>query len=448
MRLLHIGLASPVMAMEGFLEKHRTWIEAVVGCATAETITLECNFPFSHLVLEQMLAEVNLDRQCLGSAETLRPLVRHWETPPECSPRIELIASRDRRALVTERRLAWDPHWKETPIAVWLHSAQHAIVTVNIPYVSYIEKGALSWKQWTIVNRREAALCLRLLREVERPRNITVIGGHDIPLPESGYNWDSVLLDPSLNEMVRDDYETFWDSEAWFHSRNLPYKRGFLLYGPPGNGKTTAARIMACHPQVSAFSIELKEQLPNEALSDLFQAAEDRAPALIILEDLDRTFGSLAEAKRTEITVSHLLNCLDGIGVTNGIVVVATANDPATLDQAILRRPGRFDRLVPFLPPPTELRRQYLQRLTDGTLDERSALQVAREADGLSFAQLQEAYILAGQRAFRRSAGIGAEELTEAVRTIRNEVNGLISRGNGRFVGFGGPAPTESLSQR
>src|SRR5439155_1165690 len=197
MRLLHIGLASPVMAMEGFLEKHRTWIEAVVGCATAETITLECNFPFSHLVLEQMLAEVNLDRQCLGSAETLRPLVRHWETPPEC-----------------------------------------------------------------------------------------------------GYNWDSVLLDPSLNEMVRDDYETFWDSEAWFHSRNLPYKRGFLLYGPPGNGKTTAARIMACHPQVSAFSIELKEQLPNEALSDLFQAAEDRAPALIILEDLDRTFGSLAEAKR------------------------------------------------------------------------------------------------------------------------------------------------------
>src|SRR5213594_2964127 len=106
MRLLHIGLASPVMAMEGFLEKHRTWIEAVVGCATAETITLECNFPFSHLVLEQMLAEVNLDRQCLGSAETLRPLVRHWETPPECSPRIELVASRDRRALVTERRLA------------------------------------------------------------------------------------------------------------------------------------------------------------------------------------------------------------------------------------------------------------------------------------------------------------------------------------------------------
>src|SRR2546426_4443983 len=208
MRLLHICLASPVMAMEGFLEKHRTWIEAVVGCATAETITLECNFPFSHLVLEQMLAEVNLDRQCLGSAETLRPLVRHWETPPECSPRIELIASRDRRALVTERRLAWDPHWKETPIAVWLHSAQHAIVTVNILYVSYIEKGALSWKQWTIVNRREATLCLRLLRQVERPRNITVIGGEDNPPSGTGYKLGFGRVGPSLDEKGLGDYET------------------------------------------------------------------------------------------------------------------------------------------------------------------------------------------------------------------------------------------------
>src|SRR5438093_13189411 len=106
MRLLHIGLASPVMAMEGFLEKHRSWIEAVVSCATAETITLECNFPFSHLVSEQILAEVNLDRQCLGSAETLRPLVRHWQTPPDCSHRIELIAGRHRRQPVTASKRA------------------------------------------------------------------------------------------------------------------------------------------------------------------------------------------------------------------------------------------------------------------------------------------------------------------------------------------------------
>ena len=100
MHLHHIGLASPVMAMDAFVEKFRAWIETVVGCASAETMTLQCKFPFSHLVLEQLLADVNLDRQCLNAAESLRPLVRQWEIPPDCSPRIEVVASRDRRALL------------------------------------------------------------------------------------------------------------------------------------------------------------------------------------------------------------------------------------------------------------------------------------------------------------------------------------------------------------
>jgi len=67
MHLHHIGLASPVMAMDAFVEKFRAWIETVVGCASAETMTLQCKFPFSHLVLEQLLADVNF-----GSAVSQR----------------------------------------------------------------------------------------------------------------------------------------------------------------------------------------------------------------------------------------------------------------------------------------------------------------------------------------------------------------------------------------
>lgn len=328
-RTIELGLTSPVSAMEAFIEGHPGWIETAIGCPRGEALTLELSFPFSHLVIEHMMDGVELDRQCLGVAGALRPLMDRWEAPPGISPRIELIASRDRRARVTERKLAWDPHWKETPIAVWLSGAEHAVVSIDIPYVSFIEKGALTWRQWVMVNRREAAMCVNLLRQLEPPRRITVVGGRDIPLPENGYDWESVLPDQDLNGTLREDYETFWESEAWFVEQGLPYRRGFLLYGPPGNGKTTVARVMACNPQVTSFSIDFScEGMPNTALGEMFQAAEDKAPSLIILEDLGRVFGSGASANQSAVTLQHLLSCLDGLATQTSIVVVATANDP------------------------------------------------------------------------------------------------------------------------
>ena len=145
--------------------------------------------------------------------------------------------------------------------------------------------------------------------------------------------------------------------------------------------------------------------------------------------------------KRSNITLPHLLNCLDGLSMQTGIVVVATANDPTTLDPAILKRPGRFDRLAAFRLPSVELRAVYLRRLTRNALDEDGITAAARAGDRLSFAQLREAYILSGQQAFRRGGVIQPEEIVAAIRTIRSEAAGATSHPNGRSVGFGAAAP-------
>jgi ATP-dependent 26S proteasome regulatory subunit len=158
-------------------------------------------------------------------------------------------------------------------------------------------------------------------------------------------------------------------------------------------------------------------------------------------------------SNRSAITISHLLNCLDGLGTRDGIVVVATANDPVDFDPALLKRPGRFDRLVPFPPPSPATRVEYLRRLTGGQ-PEQGFLATARdESDRLSFAQIREAYILAGQAALRRGRDIELEDLLDGLRRVRGEANCVRSKVDGTAVGFGTnlavrPSETELVSRR
>lgn len=298
--MLDVRLAPPVSAMQAFVEPYRDWIESVLGCPMPESVTFETEVPFGQLVAEDLLADASLDRGCLKEAEPLRPLVSRWATPPGASPRITLEPSRNRQGLLTAAEPAWDPHWKDTPGALWFHKLNHAIVAIDIPYVSFKFGGpASNWQSWLLVNRAELGAALNLLRGIllESRKGVHVIGGKSIPLPEAGYDWDRVVLDPDLTGLVREDFETFLQREAWFRRHRLPFRRGYLFYGPPGNGKTSAIRVMTLHPAMSSYSLDFSnEDLGNEALTDLFGAAARNAPSLVIFEDLDRLYGKAGGA--------------------------------------------------------------------------------------------------------------------------------------------------------
>jgi hypothetical protein len=99
--LLEIGLSPPVASMEAFMEPYRSWIESVAGCATAETLTLELEFPFTQLAAEDLLEGVVLDRQCLQAAGAMRSIVSRWQLPPGVSPRIEMNPGPERGSRLT-----------------------------------------------------------------------------------------------------------------------------------------------------------------------------------------------------------------------------------------------------------------------------------------------------------------------------------------------------------
>jgi len=340
------------------------------------------------------------------------------------------------------RALAWDPHWQNTPVALWFHGLRHAVLTVQVPYVSFARGLTHEWRAWFIVSRAEVAQALTLLRPLlsESRKAVRVGGGEDVPLHQAAYDWDRVVLDPDQMRLVRQDFESFLQREAWFKRHRLPFRRGYLFYGPPGNGKTSVIRVMATHPMISVHALDFSnEELGNETLTLLFQEASRCAPALVVFEDFDRLYGKTDMGdNRTKITLQHLLNCLDGLVEHEGVIVVATANDQTALDPAILRRPGRFDRTVPFRPPTADLRREYLRRLSRGSFDEQTLTRAVHETDGFSFAQLREGYILAGQFSFERAdEAIRAGDLLEGIRVVRIDAQMVGSRLDGRGVGFG-----------
>jgi ATP-dependent 26S proteasome regulatory subunit len=105
----------------------------------------------------------------------------------------------------------------------------------------------------------------------------------------------------------------------------------------------------------------------NAVVTELFETAARNKPGLIILKDPDRA-------------LQHLLNRLDGVSPYEGVIV--TANKPASLDPAILKRPGRFCRIVSFPDPDAACRRAYLLKLPRSTAENKSLETLIRETEG------------------------------------------------------------------
>ena len=153
-----------------------------------------------------------------------------------------------------------------------------------------------------------------------------------------------------------------------FQRLGIEPPKGVLLHGPPGTGKTLMARAVANETNSNFYTIngpEIMSKFYGESeanLRKIFDEAEENAPSIIFIDELDAIAGKREESKGEveRRVVAQLLSLMDGLKTRGKVVVIAATNIPNSIDPA-LRRPGRFDRELSIGVPKEEGREEILK---------------------------------------------------------------------------------------
>lgn len=202
------------------------------------------------------------------------------------------------------------------------------------------------------------------------PVHIFGSGGYTMMQRRAKRPLDTVYINPTLKAEIVGDVQRFLGRRTWYAERAIPYRRGYCLEGPPGTGKTTLIFALASLLEKPVFLIN-PAALDND--SQLQMAINGAGAGIVVIEDIDTlkvsksrrvkvkpaaaqstpqvtTPGApsvMGEAgsdnSKSGITLSGLLNAVDGMGALDGRLLFMTSNHADTLDPALMR-PGRIDR--------------------------------------------------------------------------------------------------------
>ncbi|TFK77980.1 P-loop containing nucleoside triphosphate hydrolase protein [Polyporus arcularius HHB13444] len=244
---------------------------------------------------------------------------------------------------------------------------------------------------------RSPALLRELLRDARKAYKAANENLIEVSVAEDGDRWrrvalqpkrppSSVVLDPGVLELVLDDAKDFLSSRKWYADRGIPFRRGYLLHGAPGAGKTSMIHTIAGELSLSVNILSLTVSgLDDNSLKSLISNLPKSC--IILMEDIDAAFTRSikrdiidpeahatpssvpGEEKRDNgqdmktggVTLSGLLNALDGIAAQEGRILFATTNSYGALDPALLR-PGRLDLHVEFHLASTYQARELFKR--------------------------------------------------------------------------------------
>jgi cell division protease FtsH len=265
-----------------------------------------------------------------------------------------------------------------------------------------------------------------------------------------GRKWDIIILDADIKREIRANTVGFLSKTELWSGLGIPAKRGILLAGDPGTGKTIICKaLMAEAEGITCITASAHGLSDADYITELYGLAQDLTPCLVFIEDID-LIGQDREQSgyHNAPALFSLLADLDGIEEKSEIVTVATTNCLETLDRALTQRPARFDRVIKLTKPSQEQRRELINRLCERiSLEEPARDYIVRHSEGYTPAQLQEIiFSLAIEYGKPLHNGEPLPVTTGTIDRVMSRINGKNKGGLGYRLCHDGYNPASLLS--
>ncbi len=248
----------------------------------------------------------------------------------------------------------------QEPFSIWIEQENSYIPAVQVKMVQHLPPGA-----YTIDTNRDGFV-----------------------INKCNVNTDQLYkFNNNISNKVLEEIKDFWSKAELYKKHNFVHKRGLLLQGPPGCGKTSIINILIGEIVKLKGLVFFVKTLKNfstltEALSTVVRIIEKDTPIITIIEDVDQ----MIEANGSD---SPFLNFLDGSNSIDHHLVILTSNNTNSLSSALIR-PSRVDMLVSLDNPNSDIRREYLKEkgFPEDLLEE-----CIQKTNNFSFAKLKEIFV-------------------------------------------------------
>ncbi len=293
-------------------------------------------------------------------------------------------------------------------------------------------------------NKEDATILLNKIYEKARENSVKakVVDYAGNPLSEfRKMSWDNIHLPNNMGQDIKDSIMTFFKSEKDYKENDLDWRRGMILAGPPGSGKTSVCRAICSDPSIKYPVIYVDfsgGNDPNEILAITMDTISRMVPTIVVFEDAEYIIegGGLIR--------SGFLSMLDGFMTASGVFSILTLNMPEKLDPALSNRPSRFDLLFPFTSPGVE----QIEKILVGKLgkkvkniSKKEIKELSEKMKGLSAASCQEVVVSALLYSVTKKKELCAEFLFNSIKTAKKHakiaLEGIEAMERGR-MGFDG----------